>query len=68
MREIGGYIELDTYRDQMLHEDGILLNSGRGCLWYLLKARKDRFAFVLLRLRAGSVCESRDRGPLFLCG
>ena len=42
MREIGGYIELDTYRDQMLHEDGILLNSGRGCLWYLLKARKIR--------------------------
>ena len=38
-KEIGGYIELDTYRLPMLHDDGIKLNSGRGCLWYLLKAR-----------------------------
>lgn len=41
-REIGGYIELDTYRGKMLHENGILLNSGRGCLWYLLRAKKIR--------------------------
>lgn len=38
-KEIGGYIELDSYRLPMLHSDGIKLNSGRGCLWYVLKAR-----------------------------
>lgn len=39
-KEIGGYIELDTYAGIMLHEDGIQLNCGRNALWYLLKARK----------------------------
>ena len=39
-REIGGYIELDTYRLPMLHEKAIKLNCGRNALWYLLKARK----------------------------
>ena len=29
MKEIGGYIQLDTYTGEMLHEEGILLNSGR---------------------------------------
>lgn len=37
--EIGGYIELDQYRLPMRYEDGILLNSGRSALQYLLKAR-----------------------------
>lgn len=40
MREIGGYIELDKYRGTMFHEDGILLNCGRSCLKYLIRARK----------------------------
>ncbi|MBR4673564.1 MAG: hypothetical protein IKP00_03790 [Victivallales bacterium] len=40
MREIGGYIELDTYRLPMLHESAIALNCGRNALAYLLKARK----------------------------
>ena len=39
MFEIGGYIELDHYRGEMLHKDGILLNCGRSCLKYLIKAR-----------------------------
>lgn len=39
MREIGGYIELDTYRLPMLHENAIKLNCGRNALWYLIKAR-----------------------------
>lgn len=38
-KEIGGYIELDSYRMPMFHAEGIKLNSGRGCLWYLLKVR-----------------------------
>lgn len=39
MREIGGYIELDHYRQVMLHDDGIALNCGRNCLAYLIKQK-----------------------------
>lgn len=39
MKEIGGYIELDTYRLPMLHEGAIALNCGRNCLAYLIKAK-----------------------------
>lgn len=39
MKEIGGYIELDTYRLPMLHDEAIKLNCGRNALWYLIKAR-----------------------------
>ena len=37
-KEIGGYIELDSYRLPMLHDDGLLLNCGRSCLLYILNA------------------------------
>ena len=40
MLEIGGYIELDTYRLPMLHEGAPALNCGRNALAYLLRARK----------------------------
>lgn len=40
MREIGGYIELDTYTGDMLHDDGIKLNCGRNALAYLIMAKK----------------------------
>lgn len=39
MKEIGGYIELDTYHLPMLHEGAIALNCGRNCLAYLFKSR-----------------------------
>lgn len=39
MKEIGGYIELDTYHLPMLHKDAIALNCGRNCLAYLFKSR-----------------------------
>ena len=39
MKEIGGYIELDTYHLPMLHEGAIALNCGRNALAYLLRAR-----------------------------
>ena len=38
-REIGGYLELDSYRLPMLHEEALALNSGRNALAYLLRAR-----------------------------
>jgi len=40
MREIGGYIELDTYHLPMLHEGAVALNSGRNCLAYLIQVNK----------------------------
>lgn len=39
MKEIGGYIELDTYSGHMLYDDGIKLNCGRNALAYLLRAK-----------------------------
>ena len=40
MREMGGYIELDTYRGTMMYDNAIKLNCGRNALWYILKARR----------------------------
>lgn len=39
MKEIGGYIELDSYNRPMLHEDALALNCGRNALAYLFRAR-----------------------------
>lgn len=39
MKEIGGYIELDTYTGKMLHEDAVKLNCGRNALEYLILAK-----------------------------
>ena len=39
-KEIGGYIQLETYQRPMLYDDAILLNNGRSCLRYILEARK----------------------------
>ncbi len=36
MKEIGGYIELDSYRNAMLHENAIKLNCAKNCLAYLI--------------------------------
>ena len=39
MKEIGGFIELDSYNLPMLHEGAIALNCGRNCLAYLFKSK-----------------------------
>lgn len=39
IKEIGGYIELDTYSLPALHEDALALNCGRNALAYLIEAR-----------------------------
>lgn len=46
MREIGGYIELDTYHLPMRHEGAIALNCGRNALAYLITARKIEKLFL----------------------
>lgn len=56
MKEIGGYIELDTYRGTMVHEDGIKLNCGRNALAYLIKARN-----VKSILMPKFMCDSCDK-------
>lgn len=46
MREIGGYIELDTYHGAMLHDGGIALNCGRSALAYICEARGIKKLYV----------------------
>lgn len=38
--EIGGYIEFPHYDGQLLHDNGIALNSARNCLAYLIEAKR----------------------------
>ena len=56
MREIGGYIELDTYRGRMLHDDGIKLNCGRNALAFLLDNRHIRHLYF-----PKFMCDSCDK-------
>ena len=56
MREIGGYIELDTYTGKMLHGDGIKLNCGRNALAYLIKSKKIRKIYM-----PKFMCDSCDK-------
>lgn len=42
MGEIGGFIELWENTGPMLHEGAVALNSARGCLVYIVEARKIR--------------------------
>ena len=51
MKELGGYIELDTYTGEMLHEGAPALNCGRNALAYLIRSRN-----------IGKICL-----PYFLC-
>lgn len=46
MKEIGGYLELDTYRLPMIHDGAIALNSGRNCLAYLIRKKNIKKIFV----------------------
>lgn len=39
MKEIGGYIELETNSGHEYHEDALALNCGRNCLAYLIRAK-----------------------------
>lgn len=46
MKEIGGYLEFEHYKGTMLHEGGVLLNSGKNCLRFLLREREIRKILV----------------------
>lgn len=45
-KEIGGYIEFETYRGTLLHENAIALNCGRNALAYLCEARQIRKLYL----------------------
>ncbi len=50
MREIGGYIEFESYQGSVCHEGAEPLNCGRNCLAYLIEAKeikKIRLPFFL---------------------
>ena len=40
MKEIGGFLEWETYHGDEFHNNCVCLNSGRNCLRYLLKAKE----------------------------
>lgn len=37
-KEYGGYIEFEQFRNKMLYDNGILLNSARDCFLYLFQS------------------------------
>lgn len=45
-KEIGGYIEFETYHGTLLHENAIALNCGRNALAYLCEARQIRKLYL----------------------
>lgn len=53
-REIGGYLELERFGGRPYHEGAVALNSGRGCLAYLVELRGIRTVW-LPDLMCGSV-------------
>ena len=69
MKEIGGYIELDTYRLPMLHESAVALNCGRNALACLLRARQIKRLWIpkLICDSVTGVCE-REQVPYSFYG
>lgn len=56
MREIGGYIEFETFRSDMLYDDGIKLNCGRNAFAYLIESRNiKKVCFPKM------MCDSNDK-------
>ena len=45
-REIGGYFELETYDEDMFHNDALHLNSGGAALRYLVRAYEINLIYV----------------------
>ena len=62
MREIGGYIELDKYKNRMLHEGAIALNCGRNALEYLIRCKGIKKIAIpkFLCDSVASICEKEN--------
>ena len=61
-KEIGGYMEMETYYGQEFHDKALSLNSGRHCLEYLIYARKIRKLFIPYYMcdTAKDICHKTD--------
>lgn len=46
MREIGGYLEFETYSGSLYHDGALALNCGRACLEYLIRAKGIRKIYI----------------------
>ena len=59
MKEIGGYLSLDTYRSPMPHDGAIALNSGRNCLAYLIRKKNIKKIYLprFLCASVGDTCK-----------
>ncbi|WP_295072627.1 hypothetical protein [Ruminococcus sp.] len=56
MKEIGGYIEFETFRSAMFYDDGIKLNCGRNAFAYLIESRNiKKICFPKM------MCDSNDK-------
>lgn len=56
MKEIGGYIEFETFRSEMLYDDGLKLNCGRNAFAYLVERRNiKKICFPKM------MCDSNER-------
>ena len=56
MKEIGGYIEFETFRSAMRYDDGIKLNCGRNAFAYLIESRNiKKICFPKM------MCDSNDK-------
>ena len=62
MKEIGGYIELDSYRGSMMHEGATALNCGRNALAYFIKGRKIKSILIpyFLCSSVSNICKKEN--------
>lgn len=62
MREIGGYIELETFQMPMLHEEAIKLNCARNCLAYLIETKSIKKIAIpkFLCMSISDICKKYD--------
>ena len=60
MKEIGGYIELESFHGSLYHENAIKLNCGRNALAYIIKAKNIKKIYLpyFLCSSVSGVCKS----------
>jgi len=58
VREIGGYLSLDRYQNEHIHDKAIALNSGRNCLAYLIQKKEIKKIYLpkFLCASVGDIC------------
>lgn len=62
MKEIGGYLEFNTYSGEEYHKNAVAVNSGRHALEYLIKAKQIKKIYLPYFL-----CDS-VKNHCYLCG